>query len=175
MGEPVPVHAEGTGDPSTLRWYLGRGLADRPAVRRPLQRLVDSGALTGYDVGPDAVTTRLAPGRTWTQEGSVVRAAVQDSVREHRRHLRDAAPAQRDAVVAEVARDVLDTVVSPVATLHGGVIDIVAVVNGVVSVRTHGACHGCPASTATLGGLLERELRRRLPDVAITVTTSTGV
>ena len=36
---------------------------------------------------------------------------------------------------------------------------------GVVSIRFHGACHGCPSSTMTLQMGIERNLRERVPEV----------
>lgn len=53
--------------------------------------------------------------------------------------------------------------VRPLARAHGGEIELVDVDEGVVSVRLHGACHGCPSSTATLRGGIERALAERLP------------
>lgn len=53
--------------------------------------------------------------------------------------------------------------VRPLARAHGGEIELVDVEDGVVSVRLHGACHGCPSSTATLRGGLERVLAEKLP------------
>jgi Fe-S cluster biogenesis protein NfuA len=65
-----------------------------------------------------------------------------------------------------VARQVVSDVVAPVAATHGGTVEVLDVRDGVVAVRMRGTCHGCPASSATLHGLLERELRRRLPGIA---------
>lgn len=53
--------------------------------------------------------------------------------------------------------------VRPLARSHGGEIELVDVEEGVVSVRLHGACHGCPSSTATLRGGIERMLADKLP------------
>lgn len=53
--------------------------------------------------------------------------------------------------------------VRPLARSHGGEIELVDVDEGVVTVRLHGACHGCPSSTATLRGGIERVLVERLP------------
>jgi Fe-S cluster biogenesis protein NfuA len=36
---------------------------------------------------------------------------------------------------------------------------------GVVSIRFHGACNGCPSSTMTLQMGIERNVRERVPEV----------
>jgi len=36
---------------------------------------------------------------------------------------------------------------------------------GVVQIRFHGACHGCPSSHMTLQMGIERNLRERVPEV----------
>ena len=36
---------------------------------------------------------------------------------------------------------------------------------GVVQIRFHGACHGCPSSTMTLQMGIERNLREKVPEV----------
>lgn len=53
--------------------------------------------------------------------------------------------------------------IRPLARSHGGEIQLVRVEHGVVQVRLHGACHGCPSSTATLRQGIERALGEKLP------------
>ncbi len=53
--------------------------------------------------------------------------------------------------------------IRPLARSHGGEIQLVGVEHGVVQVRLHGACHGCPSSTATLRQGIERKLVEKLP------------
>jgi Fe-S cluster biogenesis protein NfuA len=48
----------------------------------------------------------------------------------------------------------------------GGDIELVDVSDeGVVEVRLTGACHGCPMATMTLKSLIERVLKKELPEV----------
>ncbi len=54
----------------------------------------------------------------------------------------------------------------PVIQSDGGDIELVDVSDGgVVSVRFHGACVGCPSSEATLRLGIERNLREKVPEV----------
>ena len=48
----------------------------------------------------------------------------------------------------------------------GGDVELVDVSDdGVIEVRLKGACHGCPMATQTLKSLIERVLKKELPEV----------
>ena len=53
--------------------------------------------------------------------------------------------------------------VRPYVDSHGGVIDVLDVVDGVVRVRMSGSCAGCSGSAATLREGVEQALREALP------------
>ncbi len=53
--------------------------------------------------------------------------------------------------------------VNPLVESHGGSIELVEVVDGVVKVRMHGTCNGCASSSATLTYGLEAALKERWP------------
>ena len=56
--------------------------------------------------------------------------------------------------------------IRPAVQADGGDIEIVDVTGaGVVQIRFHGACHGCPSSTMTLQMGIERNLREKVPEV----------
>jgi Fe-S cluster biogenesis protein NfuA len=59
-----------------------------------------------------------------------------------------------DAAMAEI---------SPLVESHGGSIEIVSIVDGVVSVKMHGTCDGCASSSATLTYGLEAALKSHWP------------
>ncbi len=60
------------------------------------------------------------------------------------------------------AEEALDEV-RPYIESHGGALELVAVEDGVISVRMAGSCHGCAASAMTLRRGIEEKLRERLP------------
>ena len=66
-------------------------------------------------------------------------------------------------------REKVQTVINlirPAVQADGGDIELVGVTDdGVVQIRFHGACHGCPSSTMTLQMGIERNLRERVPEV----------
>jgi Fe-S cluster biogenesis protein NfuA len=56
--------------------------------------------------------------------------------------------------------------IRPAIQSDGGDVEFVDVDdNGVVSVRLHGACVGCPAAGMTLKMGIERNLREQIPEV----------
>ena len=56
--------------------------------------------------------------------------------------------------------------IRPAVQADGGDIELVDVTPaGVVQIRFHGACHGCPSSTMTLQHGIERNLREKVPEV----------
>ena len=56
--------------------------------------------------------------------------------------------------------------IRPAVQADGGDIELVDVSSeGVVQIRFHGACHGCPSSTMTLQDGIERNLREKVPEI----------
>jgi Fe-S cluster biogenesis protein NfuA len=56
--------------------------------------------------------------------------------------------------------------IRPAVQADGGDIELVDVNDdGVVQIRFHGACHGCPSANMTLQMGIERNLREKVPEV----------
>lgn len=55
--------------------------------------------------------------------------------------------------------------VAPLLGMDGCGIEVVAIANGVVQVRLHGACGCCPGSVQAVIMGIEEELHRRIPEV----------
>ena len=71
-------------------------------------------------------------------------------------------------VTASVRERVLEVInlIRPAVQADGGDIELVDVsTEGVVKIRFHGACHGCPSSTMTLQMGIEKNVRERVPEV----------
>ena len=67
--------------------------------------------------------------------------------------------------LCDQVREVID-LIRPAVQSDGGDIELVEVTpNGVVKIRMHGACVGCPSSDMTLRIGIERTLRERIPEV----------
>jgi Fe-S cluster biogenesis protein NfuA len=70
------------------------------------------------------------------------------------------APSVRDKVQGVI------NLIRPAVQADGGDIELVNVTDdGVVQIRFHGACHGCPSSTMTLQMGIERNLREKVPEI----------
>jgi Fe-S cluster biogenesis protein NfuA len=60
--------------------------------------------------------------------------------------------------------------IRPAVQSDGGDIELVDVTpEGVVQIRFHGACHGCPSSTMTLQDGIARNLREKIPEITAVV------
>jgi Fe-S cluster biogenesis protein NfuA len=71
--------------------------------------------------------------------------------------------------VRERVQRVID-LIRPAVQADGGDIELVDVLaGGVVQIRFHGACHGCPSSSMTLHDGIQRNLRERIPEVTSVV------
>ena len=71
-----------------------------------------------------------------------------------------AAPSVRDRVQGVI------NLIRPAVQADGGDIELVDIApDGVVHIRFHGACHGCPSSNLTLQYGIERNLREKIPEV----------
>jgi Fe-S cluster biogenesis protein NfuA len=69
------------------------------------------------------------------------------------------------ATLHERVAKVIDAI-RPTVQADGGDVEFVGVgTSGIVQVRLHGACVGCPSSTMTLKLGIERNLRTHVPEV----------
>jgi Fe-S cluster biogenesis protein NfuA len=67
--------------------------------------------------------------------------------------------------IRQKVQSVID-LIRPAVQADGGDIELVDVNGqGVVQIRFHGACHGCPSSHMTLQQGIERNLREHVPEV----------
>lgn len=69
-----------------------------------------------------------------------------------------------DDLKTRVAK-VIDDEVRPALEMDGGGIELVDVVDGVVTVRLQGACRGCPAARMTLARGVEARIKEKIPEV----------
>jgi len=74
-------------------------------------------------------------------------------------------PTTEQPPVRERVQSVIN-LIRPAVQADGGDIELVDVsAQGVVQIRFHGACNGCPSSTMTLQMGIERNLKERVPEV----------
>lgn len=166
------MHPEACPDPAVLRWVLPPGtLAVRGEVAHApgvFGDLLAAGVLSAV-AGPAGLLVRLHGELTWRVDGPRVRTALAQSLSEPGwRAVGEAGAAAEthpDALLREVAQEVIDGDAGGYVRSHGGTIDLVDVRQGCVEVRLGGACGSCPAVRGTLTGRVESALRAAYPDL----------
>jgi Fe-S cluster biogenesis protein NfuA len=73
-------------------------------------------------------------------------------------------PANPNDLKVRVAR-VLAEEVQPALQMDGNAVEVLDVADGIVRVRLHGPCGGCPSTIMAVLMGLEQELRQRVPEV----------
>lgn len=71
---------------------------------------------------------------------------------------------ENDPIVKQI-RELIDTRVRPAVAMDGGDIIFRNFKEGIVELEMHGACSGCPSSTATLKDGIENMLKHYIPEV----------
>ena len=66
----------------------------------------------------------------------------------------------KDRVIEALTKEV-----APALELDGSGIEVVDVTDGIVQVRLHNVCNGCPSTIMTVIMGIEQELRNRVPEV----------
>jgi Fe-S cluster biogenesis protein NfuA len=182
------IETETTPNPATLKFLPGQQVmptgtrefaSPEAAEASPLaEALFDTGEVTGVFYGQDFVSVTAAPGVNWSALKPQVVAILLD-------HFVSQAPLfaggeasafsvpaepevdddPADAEVVAQIRELIETRVRPAVAGDGGDIQYRGFRDGVVFVAMHGACSGCPSSTATLKRGIEGLLKHYVPEV----------
>ena len=159
----IPIHANATADPQRLRWVVGDDrLPSAGAVRAApgrLGALLDDGVIDEMAIGTGEVLITLSADNSWRKFADDVREALTEALLDPAGWRVEASDST--AELAALAAELLAGPIGALAESHGGSIELVSVVRDAVTVRTAGACHGCPAVESTLHDKLQHELRRR--------------
>ena len=181
------IETETTPNPATLKFLPGRVVMDNgtrdfatpeEAAASPLaEALFGLGDVTGVFFGRDFVSVTAAPGVAWAQLKPDVLQLLLDHFTAAMPLFRPAqagfsVPAEEafasdpaDADVVDQIKDLSDTRVRPAVANDGGDIVYRGFDKGRVYLAMHGACAGCPSSTATLKNGIEQLLRYYVPEV----------
>jgi Fe-S cluster biogenesis protein NfuA len=185
---PMLIETEPTPNPATLKFAPGRAVmsagtrdfADpEEAEASPLAAtLFGLGDVSGVFFGKDFISVTAAPGVEWRDlkpqvlgvlldhfaseaplfvAGSAGEITIDDSP-EH-------ADNPEDADIIEQIKDLIETRVRPAVAKDGGDIVYRGFDRGTVYLAMHGACAGCPSSTATLKQGIETLLKHYVPEV----------
>jgi Fe-S cluster biogenesis protein NfuA len=179
------IQTEPTPNPATMKFLPGEAVmasgtanfTDTTMARRsPLaERLFLIDGISGVFLGSDFVTVTKADAAEWQLlKPSILGVIMEHYVAGAPMLLSDSdgadvgaggAFAEADAEVVDQIKELLDTRVRPAVAQDGGDIIFHGFENGVVLLEMHGACAGCPSSTATLKGGIENMLRHYVPEV----------
>ena len=182
------IETETTPNPATLKFLPGRHVMEvgtrdfatpEEAEASPLANaLFGLGDVTGVFFGRDFVSVTAAAGIDWRELKPDVLSIMLDHFAGQMPLFRAggmagvAVPAEEtfpedpaDADIVEQIRDLIETRVRPAVANDGGDIVYRGFDKGKVYLAMHGACAGCPSSTATLKNGIEQLLRYYVPEV----------
>lgn len=77
-----------------------------------------------------------------------------------------------DGDVVKRIKELLENYVKPAVEMDGGAIQYISYENGVVNLKMHGSCSGCPSSMITLKAGIEGMMKRMIPEVKEVVAQS---
>ena len=183
------IETETTPNPATLKFLPGAPVMEagtrdfaspEEAEASPLaEALFSLGDVEGVFYGRDFISVTAAPGSEWRVLKPQVLGVLLD-------HFAGGAPlfrvgsadgievaADADAVAEDPAdadiidqiKDLIETRVRPAVARDGGDIVYRGFQKGTVYLAMHGACSGCPSSTATLKQGIEQLLKHYVPEV----------
>jgi Fe-S cluster biogenesis protein NfuA len=183
------IETEITPNPATLKFLPGQQVmptgtreftSHEQAAASPLaEAIFDTDEVTNVLFGRDFVSVTAAPGVDWSSLKPQVVAILLDhfvsqaplfaggdasGIAVPPEPSVDDDPADAD-VVAQI-RELIETRVRPAVAGDGGDIQYRGFRDGVVYVAMHGACSGCPSSTATLKRGIEGLLKHYVPEVS---------
>jgi Fe-S cluster biogenesis protein NfuA len=179
LSDSIYIRPTPTPNPNSVKFVVnfrflefgGRDFADKASAEgSPLaEKLWALPGVGGIFIGTDFVTVSEGPDCDWGVLGegiiNTLRAHI-DSGEPHVKPL-DVKPLN-DAELGEIqhrVQAVLDASIRPAVAADGGDVSYVGFENGVVYLKMHGSCSGCPSSTATLRQGIEGQLRAAIPEI----------
>ncbi len=177
------IQTEQTPNPATLKFIPGRtvmaeGAADfrsaDEAGRSPLaKRLFEIDGVTGVFLGSDFVAVSKGDEAEWYLLKPAILGVIMEHFTAGHAVISEESPGagqedevrEEDMEIVGQIKELLDTRVRPAVAQDGGDIVFQGFLQGVVYLQMHGACSGCPSSTATLKMGIENMLRHYIPEV----------
>ena len=183
------IETELTPNPATLKFLPGRPVieagpprdfadADEAEASPLAEALFSQGDVVGVFYGRDFIAVTAGEGADWRDLKPQVLSILLDHFSSqaplfrtgsaHEIHIEDEsefAENPEDADIVAQIRELIDTRVRPAVANDGGDIVYRGFDKGVVYLAMHGACSGCPSSTATLKQGIEQLLKHYVPEV----------
>lgn len=186
------IQTEDTPNPQSMKFVPGEAVlgAGRLGMDFPTASAAEAGSplaatlfavdgVAGVFLGADFVTVTKVESVDWRHIRPAILAALADFLTAKLPPLHEAAPSTYkpatslddydgpDREIVEQIIELIDTRVRPAVAADGGDITFrhYEPKTGVVFLAMHGACSGCPSSTATLKAGIENMLKHYVPEV----------
>ncbi len=183
------IETEATPNPATLKFLPGRPVIEAGPPRdfadeaeaeaSPLAAALFSlGDVVGVFYGRDFIAVTAGEGVEWRDLKPQVLSVLLDHFSSHAPlfragtagdiHIDDSeefADNPEDADIVAQIKELIETRIRPAVANDGGDITYRGFDKGTVYLAMHGACSGCPSSTATLKQGIEQLLKHYVPEV----------
>ena len=178
------IQTETTPNPNTLKFLPGQDvLGDKTAFFTDAENASASPLASALFVlsdiravfyGSDFITVTKTESALW----DILKPQILTTVMEHyqsglplmheggtsKKESSDSYSADEQEIVDQI-KELLETRVRPAVAQDGGDIIFHSFKDGIVHLEMHGACSGCPSSTATLKSGIENMLKHYVPEV----------
>lgn len=173
------IQTESTPNPLTLKFIPGVAVMPRDtafytsrerAAESPLaQALFLTPGVAAVFLGADFISVTRSEDTPWEVLKPVLLTTIMDHFVAGRpviNHTGDAVDSadEEDEIVKQI-KELIETRVRPAVAQDGGDILFRGFRDGIVQLELHGACSGCPSSSATLKSGIENMLKHYVPEV----------
>lgn len=172
------IQTEATPNPQTLKFVPGVAVmpsgtafytsADEAKPSPLATSLFAIDGVTAVFLAADFITITKREADHWEALKPILLTAIMDHFIAGKPVItgQQSSAAQEDeSEVVKQIRELIDTRVRPAVAQDGGDIIFRGFHDGIVQLELHGACSGCPSSTATLKGGIENMLKHYVPEV----------
>lgn len=175
------IQTEETPNPLTLKYSPGRIVMEQgtltitsaeEAWRSPLaEALFHIEGVGALFFGKDFISVTKTPEQDWDLLkpqilGSIMEYFMENStvsIRQDESHKTEAT--EENSEIIQEIKELIEARIRPAVAQDGGDITFDRFVDGVVYLKMHGACSGCPSSSVTLKNGVENMLRHYIPEV----------
>ncbi len=180
----IKIRAEiSMADPETCRFTVDRVVEpggpfsfdrEQPVGSSPLiARLFTFDDVAHIVVAGSTVSVTKVPAASWGNLRQPIGAQIRSQLQTGQPGIvKPSRMMRNDQQVRESIESLLEREVNPSIAAHGGVITVVDLSDGVLSIAMGGGCQGCASSTATLRDGFETMARRVAPELVHIVDTT---
>lgn len=174
------IQTEATPNPESLKFLPGRivlatGTAsfnkETDCTNSPLaKKLLEVPFVTGVFFGQDFITVTKEAEADWYTIKPLIIGHIMECFIANLPVITEGSPtltsiSNSDDPIVQQIQELIDAKVRPAVAQDGGDIIFHSYENGIVYLKMHGACSGCPSSTATLKSGIENMLKYYVPEI----------